>query len=92
MSGHTPGAWIWQPAISSAGGYVIRSQSCGYAPLATVRGDKRSTLADARANAALIAAAPDLLEALRVLLDLCDDEAAARKARFAISIAEGRRP
>jgi hypothetical protein len=36
----------------------------GYAPLARVRGDKRSTPKSAHANAQLIAAAPELLDSL----------------------------
>jgi len=66
MSKHTPGPWHFRVDPIHQGQYFIRVQSYGFAPLATVRGDKRSTLKDSEANARLIAAAPDLLEALKM--------------------------
>ena len=62
MSKHTPGPWHFRVDPIHQGQYFIRVQSYGFAPLATVRGDKRSTLKDSEANARLIAAAPELLE------------------------------
>lgn len=99
MGPYTPGAWVWHPSNSKEGGFTIRAESGGFAPLAVVRGDKRSTLAAAQANACLIAAAPDMIEALYLLLSHChhdetseDAALAVRRARFAIEIAEGKVP
>ena len=63
---HTPGPWRMRAAIK-ADEFEIRDEnsSGGYAPIAKVKGDKRSTIEQAAANARLIAAAPDLLEALK---------------------------
>jgi len=72
MTDHTPGPWHARAAIR-ANEFIITSQSGGYAPLAKVKGDKRSTLADAEANARLMAAAPDLLDALLEMLIACPD-------------------
>jgi len=68
MSKHTPGPWYSLKDTLHEGQYFVRVQTYGYAPLATVRGDKRSTLKQSEANARLISAAPDLLEALKSLL------------------------
>jgi hypothetical protein len=73
MSKHTPGPWHYRVHGVHEGEYTIRCQTYGYAPLAIVRGDKRSTKAQAYENARLIAAAPDLLEALEGMLDNCYD-------------------
>jgi hypothetical protein len=67
MNKHTPGPWFARPAIRS-GEFNITAQSGGYAPLAKVKGDKRSTSAQALHNARLMAGAPDLLQALKDLL------------------------
>lgn len=65
MAKHTPGPWRVCRAIK-AGEFDIRDEhsSGGYAPIAKVKGDKRSTAAQTIENARLIAAAPDLLEVL----------------------------
>ncbi len=68
MSKHTPGPWHCRVHGVHEGEYTIRCQTYGYAPLAIVRGDKRSTKAQAHENARLIAAAPDLLEALKAMV------------------------
>ena len=75
---HTPGPWRMSAAIRWDE-FDIRDagSSGGYAPIAKVKGDKRSTLEQAAANARLIAAAPELLEALMTFpqsLDWTDDE------------------
>jgi hypothetical protein len=72
MTDHTPGPWFARAAIR-ADEFIITAQSGGYAPLARVKGDKRSTLHAAQANARLMAAAPDLLEALLEILVACPD-------------------
>ena len=64
---HTPGPWFARPAIRS-GEFNVTAQSGGFAPLAKVKGDKRGTLDDALHNARLMAAAPDLLAALRQMV------------------------
>ena len=60
---HTEGPWRYLEGRD--GEFLVSCESGGFAPLARIKGDKRSTLKDAKANARLIAAAPDLLEALR---------------------------
>jgi len=62
---HTPGPWQMRAAIKPDE-FDIRDEnsSGGYAPIAKVKGDKRSTIEQAAANARLIAAAPELLDAL----------------------------
>jgi hypothetical protein len=73
MIKHTPGPWHarveWKPGV-----YEIKDRQSfsGYAPIAKVVGDKRWTAAHAAANARLIAAAPELLEALMNLLSTPD--------------------
>ena len=63
---HTPGPWRFN-STSHESEFAIRDSrsSGGYAPIAVVKGDKRSTLDQSAANARLISAAPFLLEALR---------------------------
>jgi hypothetical protein len=60
MSAHTPGPWV---ATSNAGGADISDEAKGRA-IAHVYGERMACYPDAR----LIAAAPDLLEALAVCL------------------------
>lgn len=93
MSAHTRGQWIvpdggWQPTICTAdGGWLIARVT--------------DTGAEAEANAALIAAAPDMLAALFLFADLPTDtpppgitptawQAALDAAQAAIAKAEGR--
>ena len=72
---HTPGPWSFHE-VSRSNEFAIRDygSSGGYAPIAIVKGDKRSTLAQSAANARLISAAPFLLEALAEMLVHCQDE------------------
>ena len=91
---YSPGPWRCR--AGNHGEFLISSQSFGFAPLARVKGDKRGTLAQAKANAQLMAAAPQLLQALTALMDSCydpdrSDEAVAAfdLARDAIALAEG---
>ena len=64
MNKHTPGPWRISAAIKP-NEFDIRDKnsSGGHAPIAKVKGDKRHTIAQSAANARLIAAAPDLLQA-----------------------------
>ena len=96
MNKHTPGPWYFRAAIQD-GQFVVRDRrsSGGFADIARVKGDKRSTLAQAEANARLIAAAPDLLDALETYpaqgVVMTDEEmwAWVDKARSAIDKARG---
>lgn len=93
MSKHTPGPWLI--GKRSPGGYSLINAD-GWQSLARVvtvmEGDNRP-FAEGVANARLIAAAPDLLEALKELLDQDEhgeDEIWVRnKARAAIAKATG---
>lgn len=91
---YTSGPWHYREGHN--GEFTISCESGGFAPLARVKGDKRSTLKDAKANACLMAAAPDLLAALYLMMNSCydpdrNDEAvqAFDAARDAIAKAEG---
>jgi hypothetical protein len=96
MNKHTPGPWHFRAAIQE-GQFVVRDRgsSGGFADIARVKGDKRSTLAQAEANARLMSAAPDLLDALETApvngLGWTDEELDAWlvKARSAIDKARG---
>lgn len=91
---YTPGPWRYHEG--NHGEYLVSCESYGFAPLARVKGDKRSTLKDAKANACLMAAAPEMLIALYLMMNHCydpdrDDEIvkAFDLARDAIAKAEG---
>lgn len=89
---HTPGPWIFDGAVGDD--YLVSAQVCPeesasyIAPVGTVDGD----WAASEANARLIAAAPELLEALKAALpalEYLDDEEALKVARAVIAKAEG---
>ena len=91
---YTPGPWRYREGRD--GEFTITCESGGFAPLARVKGDKRSTLKNAKPNACLMAAAPELLAALYLMMNSCydpdrNDEAvqAFDAARDAIAKAEG---
>jgi len=91
---HTGGRWRYHEGRN--GEFLVSCESGGFAPIARVKGDKRTTLKDARANARLMAAAPDLLAALYAMMDNCYDPdrndeivQAFDAARDAIAKAEG---
>lgn len=92
-----PSPGSWRCLAKTDGTFIVSCESGGFAPLATVRGDKRSTLAQAEANARLMAAAPDLLEALYAMMEAHYDPdltqanlvASFDLARDAIAKAEG---
>ncbi len=82
---HTPGPWRDVDGRIFSDGYLISG-----APIATVH--KRKASGQYEANARLIAAAPELLEALRGLVSIYSTdstEAEVIDARAAIAKAEG---
>jgi hypothetical protein len=85
MSKHTPGPW----KVESRGyKYIVSKSGDGYITRDVCRMDASTMAAFAQeANARLITAAPDLLEALRDMVDHGDATAFA-KARAAIAKAE----
>lgn len=86
---HTPAPWRFDgdwhriPAIFGADGKHV----------ASVEKDAREATPERAANAALIAAAPDLLRVAELLVDWLDEEEGAHKlcdtARAAIALAKG---
>ena len=93
MSEHTPGPWI--VALNIDGVYAgtlsvvksaVGSEICGPRQI-------RPQAKELEANANLIAAAPDLLEALKAILTICDSEGMyaleSDAARAAIAKAKG---
>jgi len=98
MSGHTPGPWV----VDAGKPLMVLAENGGFAVLISEAGRKVTTTD--KANARLIAAAPDLLEALREMLaagkfciDTNDDALAMLRfgkandaANAAISKAQGR--
>ena len=91
-SKHTPGPWILKFGKGILHDYIIRGPN-GW-PVACFEHYKQATKKETKANARLIAAAPELLEALERLMVECDlvsDNAleAYTKARAAIAKATG---
>ena len=92
MSAHTPGPWAYRP---SNNGHFIAGigENSGY--LAEVRQCRSKQ--DIRADARLIAAAPEMLEALKEIIAAADGDGRNRldasfaTARAAIAKAEGGR-
>ena len=81
MSKHTPGPWYakeWSAKDDDGaplcGGWNIIDRMEVRIPLSDMEGD----IDEAEANALLIAAAPDLLEALQSILDMCNEDSHAR--------------
>jgi hypothetical protein len=70
MSKHTPGKWYVTDAMKDIfdGCTVICSEEVDDAIICSMGGD----MAEAEANARLIAAAPTMLEALKVIFDILD--------------------
>ena len=88
MSAHTPGPWAYRP--SNNGHFIAGTgENSGY--LAEVRQCRSKQ--DVRADARLIAAAPELLESLQSVLNSCLDSQgladAYKQARAAIAKVEG---
>ena len=65
MSKHTPGQWKTWPSIHNGQTYIVKGDY-------TSKDNGCIAHADTEANARLIAAAPDLLEALQVFLNWSD--------------------
>lgn len=68
---HTPGPWLWEKDHDT-GGYVVWTRQPHTGELATVNPDDINGKWPAKANAHLIAAAPDLLEACQNMRGLYD--------------------
>lgn len=89
MSGHTPTPWsiIETPHATGTRKHVVNARRVGIATL-----EASTNKATTEANARLIAASPDLLEALKEASQLSLDELFAwqRKALTLIAKAEGR--
>ncbi len=103
MAGHTPGPWVAND--EGHGGYAIRPEKSGYLLAWLSRqtftyGEYSDVAAHLKANAHLIAAAPELLDALRAFcgdyescpLQILEIHAAYRHALTIIAKAEGRQP
>jgi hypothetical protein len=96
MAGHSPGPWHVQPHHTKRGEFLYVSNEAHALALVYVQPDAAAR----RANARLIAAAPDLLAAIRSALGCLDDPTggqhvadmrrAATLLRAAIAKAEGR--
>lgn len=101
MSKHTPGPWEIREAIKAEHEFDIRPMRrgdaesslpqvfVGYRPIATVKHDKRLDKDQAIANAHLIAAAPELLAALKVAEESVGDMRSLQIVRAAIAKAVG---
>lgn len=96
---HTPGRWIAAPCSSVVGAPVVASpsgRSIANVTYFNLGPDFRNHDLESAANARLIAAAPDLLDALRAMLADRDDyfgadrpSTTADRARAAIALATG---
>lgn len=88
---HTPGPWSYWPSVAYAEGVITRDATLGHIATPAVMGDRGVMIANAR----LIAAAPDLLDALRALLPFAmeivnKNHSSVINACAAIAKAEGR--
>lgn len=73
MSEHTPGPWIVAPGTCDVVKQVKTEECLVWIPIASMHG-ARYGMSDV-ANAALVAAAPDLLKVVKKLLEECGSEA-----------------
>ena len=88
MSKHTPGPWEIKRHFDSCYRYISAPEHIALAQVVwCVEEEERSPVCEA--NAHLIAAAPDLLEALEIALDCAGDAWWAEKAEAAIEKAKG---
>lgn len=84
---HTPGPWMHIPAGRS--GYAICAPATG-SVVTTADEDGRYGVIDSEQDALLIAAAPEMLEALKAALPHIESVIVAGKVRDAIANATGR--
>jgi hypothetical protein len=94
---HTPGPWEYEKPDENGNAVVgveLENEADGFSIAVVCSGSPDQTLADA----ALIAAAPELLDALRSIVNTCNvriDDPRIKyfdEARAAIAKAEGRQP
>jgi hypothetical protein len=81
---HTPGPWIWE-SDRGTGGYVVWTRQPHTGELAHVLPEDINGEWPAKANALLMAAAPDLLEALLTFIEIGDCKASRQEAEAAIT-------
>lgn len=84
---HTPGPWMHIPAGRS--GYAVCAPNSG-SVITTADEDGYHGVIDSEEDARLIAAAPEMLEALKAALPWIDSVVVAGKVRDAIANATGR--
>lgn len=88
---HTPGPWTTEPDVDWPQDDLAIVAPCGQRQIAILTGNTEDTKADA----SLIAAAPDLLAALRAIVRqsnqgvVLERDACVKQARDAIASAEG---
>lgn len=94
MSKHTPGPWrlndntkYWKTNIFSI---TVRKHGVSSSTVANIPARATIPVSEAWANARLIAAAPDLLEAVKAALS--DDQPYIEKCKAAIAKATGKQP
>ena len=79
MSKHTKGPWkVDYTKQNVRAGLGVNVAFCGESGVYGVNGSQSVGVMEARANARLIAAAPDLLAALQSIAECCDEDHAAR--------------
>lgn len=80
MSKHTPGPWINCQAVGQrlSSRRIISNSNKISTVVADVPDYGKTSASERHANARLIAAAPDLLEALQSILDMCNEDSHAR--------------
>lgn len=66
---HTPGPWRFLPGNETAPGYVVGREACAFVAQLLGKDGRRNPETQERADANLIAAAPELLDGLRQMTD-----------------------
>jgi len=90
MTKHTPGPWKYGKELSARSGEWLISMDVGERGRGMQIAETRTGSGHENANARLIAAAPDLLNALTVLADACERmDIPVDAARAAIAKARG---
>lgn len=97
-AGHTAGPWVSETYVDEYGVSVIASDDATYISnpsrgqvchIGVVAGASGGAPAQAKANARLIAAAPDLLDALRGLVDVVNQPDTPPLAELFAAVADG---